>query len=407
MFRRLLRWSAILLAQAGWLAALLGVAQAEDRLWVKAEINGKPVRLAFDTGASDSLLFPKTAEKLGLSFTSPPKNIQLDVGESPMGKTEECELSLGGMKIKTAFGVIEVPTMLAWDVDGVLGWKPLSKNLFRIDARVGTVESLDEVPSQVRGWVQLKILTESSVLQLEIPGPNGKSSIIFVDTGSSNGVKLHPDKWKAWKTAHKNSPRTLDAYYAPATGLVVAEEAWAKELSFGPLTITEVPITEASKIEAEFGARTPERDKSSRKELPATYEATFGLAALKRLDVILDGQVGVAHLHPRETPPPAYEHNRLGAVFTPVNLQAENLIAHVADGGPAQQGGIRDGDILLKIGKLDVTKWRTDPAVMPLTQFWTRLPGTKLELTLKRSDTTYETNVVLKTILAPDNTQGK
>src|SRR5436190_188864 len=107
--------------QMGWLISLfLACVHAEERLWVKASINGQPVRLAFDTGASDSLLFPKTAEKLGLSFTNPPPNVRLEVGESPVGRTEECELTLGANKIKTAFGVIEVPIVLAWDVDGVL-----------------------------------------------------------------------------------------------------------------------------------------------------------------------------------------------------------------------------------------------------------------------------------------------
>ena len=117
--------------------------------------------------------------------------------------------------------------------------------------------------------------------------------------------------------------------------------------------------------------------------------------------MIIDGQVGVAHLHPRDPPAPPYDHNRLGAVFTPVNLQTDDLIGRVADGSPAQEAGIRNGDILLKIGDLDATKWRSDPAVMPLSQFWTRPPGTKLELTLKRGEKIYRANVVLRQILSP------
>jgi S1-C subfamily serine protease len=134
----------------------------------------------------------------------------------------------------------------------------------------------------------------------------------------------------------------------------------------------------------------------------ADYEGTLGLAALKRLDVIIDGKEGVAYLRPKTNSPPAYDHNRLAAVFTPPDMKADGLIAHVLDGGPAYEAGIRSGDILLKGGELDVTKWRTDPAVMPLSQFWMRAPGSKLELTLKRGNDTFKKTVVLRQILSPE-----
>jgi len=40
---------------------------AENHLWVEAKINRKPARLAFDTGAGQSIvLFRPAAERLGL-----------------------------------------------------------------------------------------------------------------------------------------------------------------------------------------------------------------------------------------------------------------------------------------------------------------------------------------------------
>ncbi len=61
-------------------------------------------------------------------------------------------------------------------------------------------------------------------------------------------------------------------------------------------------------------------------------------------------------------------------------------MADVADESPAYEAGIRNDDVLLKIGELDATKWRTDPKVLPLSRFWNSPAGTKLELTLKRGD---------------------
>ena len=86
------------------------------------------------------------------------------------------------------------------------------------------------------------------------------------------------------------------------------------------------------------------------------YEATLGLAALKRLDIVIDGKHGIAYLRPKKTPPLPYQHNRLGADFIPQDSHNDDLIAHVANGSPAYEAGIRDGDILLKEGEKDVHK---------------------------------------------------
>ena len=174
----------------------------------------------------------------------------------------------------------------------------------------------------------------------------------------------------------------------PSLGVVVVEESWARKLGVGSLVITDVPVTEASKTDVIFGG--------------PNYYMTLGMAALKRLDFVVDRVTGVAYIHAKETPPPAYEHNRLGAVFAPVDLQSEDLIGHVAESGPAWEAGIRNGDVLMRIGDLDVTKWRTDPNALHFSGFWRRPPGTKLELTLKRGEEVFKAKVVLRQILPPD-----
>ena len=95
----------------------------------------------------------------------------------------------------------------------------------------------------------------------------------------------------------------------------------------------------------------------------------------------------------RNAPPATYEHNRLGAVFAPRDMEAADLIAHVMDGSPAYEAGVRSGDVLQKVGDLDVTKWRTDPTVLPLSQ----KAGSR-----QRGDRTITASAVLRQILAPD-----
>ena len=68
---------------------------------------------------------------------------------------------------------------------------------------------------------------------------------------------------------------------------------------------------------------------------------------------------------------------------------------------------VRNGDVLLRIGNLDVTKWRTDPTVLPLSRFWEQPAGTRLDLTLRRGEQVLKINVPLRDILSPRTTKIK
>jgi predicted metalloprotease with PDZ domain len=79
---------------------------------------------------------------------------------------------------------------------------------------------------------------------------------------------------------------------------------------------------------------------------------------------------GLAYVRAKKTVATPPDHNRLGAVFVPIESQSDDLIAHVIAGGPAYDAGVRDGDVLLKIDKLDVTRWRTDPTILVVWESW-------------------------------------
>lgn len=364
--------------------------QAEERIWLEAEINHKSVRLFFDTGASRLILFPQAIQRLGLEVTPPPPDAVPGPGEVVGGTTEECNFTLQRTTTKARFSVIEPPPYLhSTDEDGVVGWPPVSRNVFRIDDCSRTVTLLAKVPEDTATWTKLRVQRQPvPALCLEIPLGQGPPSVIVVDTGSSGGAALRPQKWRAWRASHGSQPTTLDAFFMPGAGLVVKEQTWAKELHFGTLLLTEVPVLEANSAETSVA--------------PTQFEASLGLAALKRLDFIVDGKQGLAYLRPKKTPPAPYEHNRLGAVFVPRDRQGNDLVASIADASPAAEAGIRNGDVLLKIGALDVTKWRSDPATLPLSRFWMRPAGTKLELRLQRGTATLQVTVVLRQILPPE-----
>jgi len=281
--------------------------------------------------------------------------------------------------------VIEMPPYIK-DADGVIGWPLISSNILQIDAIKDTVELLQNVPVDP-SWMKFRVKTNLDVLGFEVSDKKDKEMTVTIDTGKPNGVSVVPQMWREWKAAHTNELITLDAAYMPGAGLVVKEESWAQEISLGPLMLTDVPIMEADRAETTTDIK---------------FKASLGLAALKRLDIVIDGKHGIAYLRPKMTPPSPYWHNRLGAVFVPQDMQSNNLVAHVVDGSAAYEAGIRDDDVLLKIGELDTTKWRTDPNILPLSRFWNSPAGTKLELTLKRGGKIFKTTVILRNIIPPD-----
>jgi hypothetical protein len=362
-------------------------AQADERLWVDAKINGQPARLCFDTGTADLVLLQAGAKRLGVKFTEPPADAVLSPGEIRSGTSEPCELTINRTTYRTQFRVADLPAYVRTDIDGLIGWKAIKNNIIKIDAEHDSVIALAKVPAAVRDWVQFPVDKDSDYLQLEVPHDNLERGSIFVDTGWTQGVGLPAAKWRDWKDSHPLQPLTLKAYYMPGAGLQVKEEAWAKQLAIGPMTLTNVPVTEAPAVHVSLAV--------------PPFEASLGLAGLKRLDFIVDGAQGIAYLRPRRDKPAPYGHSRLGAVFVPRDAQSDDLVAQVVPGSPAEEAGIRNGDVLLRIGKLDVTKWRTDPSVLPLSRFWEQPPGTKLNLLLRRDDKTRSVNVTLRQILGP------
>jgi hypothetical protein len=361
---------------------------ADERIWLDAKINGKRARLCFDSGADYFILTREGAQRLGLKFTEPATNTVVPPGQVPRGITEECSLSLEGTTGSARFEVVDIPRYRQIDFVGVVGWWSLRNNIIEMDANADRITFLSKVPKRVADWIQLAVVTNGGFLILEIPHASGPHGALCIDSGSERGVDLAPDKWRAWKALHPHQPTTLNAFITLGDGLVVREEAWANELVFGPLVLTRVPVIEATPMEVAL--------------VGTNYEGDLGLAALKRLDLIVDGKRSVAYLRAKKTPPSAYSHNRLGAVFVPKDVESNEFVARVADGSPAQEAGVRNGDVLLKVNGTTITKANYDGH----RRFGARA-GTKINLTLGRSGEIFKTTVILRDILLPTAEQMK
>jgi hypothetical protein len=352
---------------------------------VDAKINGIPVRLIFDTGTDISVLFRPTAERLGLQVTKSRTDEKLEPDRIPCGSTEPFNLTLWDKTKRARFGVIDLPAAPSTAVEGILGWKFFNKNIIQFDTLNLEFEFLDQVPKKTAKWLNCHLQIGADTLVMGVPNQASETELIAVDTGSEDGISLNLQNWQKWTAAHPNRTKTVRAYYTPSVGMVVTEVAWASEISFGQLILTDVPVQKADSADMTLGS--------------TGCQATFGLAALKRLNFIVDGKSGIAYLQPKKTPPVSFRHNRIGAVFVPTDLQKrDHFVAHVLDGSPAYEAGIRNDDVLLTIESYEVK----NPAFMYSMRSFESTAGKKVKLTLRRAQTEYQTTVVLRDLIGPN-----
>jgi membrane-associated protease RseP (regulator of RpoE activity) len=369
-------------------------ANATDRVLVEAKVNSQPLRFGLDTGAGiEVTIWRSIAEKLGLKFTAVSPELKPKPGEVGAGISDPVTLEfMGRLFPGSRIAVVDVPAFAIWEVQGLIGWPAINKNIWVFDLAQNNVVLADKVPDETVGWLKFPVQQDAKVLALQLPpdAPGGSAGVLTIDTGSPDGVHLAPRQWHEWKHTHSGPAATFDSYFMLGAGFVAKEVGWADHLTLAGLTLNEVTVEEASPSEiASWGTN---------------YVGTLGIAALRKLVLIVDGHQGIAYINVRGGNGQAVSHNRLGAVFMPSTVQGSELIAHVAEGSPAAVAGIREGDILERINQLDVATWRTQPGVWPLNNFFTQPAGTTLDLLLKRGGKEFRVTAVLRDLLGPKGT---
>lgn len=409
-----------ILCMASALVPMRLPAQPPERFWWNVQINGRPARLALDTGSSGLILWRSAADRLGLKLT------YIGLASNNLvvpWVTGEFKLELPHWQRRWGFPVTGygpasagVSEALGFfdDMDGVVGWPAISRRITRFDAMDGKFKFLGKVPKEVKDWSKFTIQTNRRVLVLELPGGGGTRRGLFVDTGGlgEGGIELSAPLWDQWMAAHSNERRGIGASFQVG-GLVPYERTRASWFSIGGLTLTNVELH-----------RVEEHDWPESKDCAAA----IGFGVLKRFDFLVDGEHAVAYLQPSKRWKPFMAgptnltllHGRLSAVFGPWRNQTNGLAAYVLSASPAFQAGIRNGDILLKVDRQDVKQWLDNPGKawscdreyfgFQLTYPSTNNPnGTVLELTLRRRDQVFQATVlqseIAVTVIAPRKTK--
>lgn len=315
-----------------------------------AYVKGSEVTLGADTGNGAAVMFfPDTVEALGgrISGSGAVRETNLAVSFTPRGEP------LPGPH----FVAMHAPATFA-NCDGLLGWPALRRLVWNIDLPAGKHQFERSLPLGVAGWKRLAIDPQADILTLLMPGVGR----VVLDTGAPLAVCLSPEKWKAFKREHPHIRPTVYWGYSPAAGGYYAREcAYLASYSLGPWSMKNVLVGETFVTEKAWGAPVP--------------DYVLGMGALDRRAVWIDGGQGkLYYSRPHGDVPQLLGLNQVGVTFIPKNGR---YVAFVAQNSPAEQSGVRSGDVLVSInGKR--------PDGMLAVDHATTQPGARVELCLRR-----------------------
>ena len=363
---------------------------SEDRIWVDASINGKPVRLLVDTGSEKTWLFKSAADELGLKLEDA-QLVTVNNLQVSRRMTEPLKLAFNGRSLEKRQIETLDTAYSSVDIKGVLGWHELSGDVFVVDAFRQTIRFSEELLKDTNGWTRFPLRTNWGILGFAVPKAERGSGVVFIDTGSPTGLGLCPALWQQWKHDHPEMPVRLYKEIIAGLQQSVRERSWATKFFLGGMEFSDIVIEESDPVSLEMAG--------------SEQIATLGMAALKRVRLVFDGKHGFVYLKPRQTgeSSPATDLQSPGAAFTVDNTRNGGMFAHVATDSVPYKAGLRSGDLLLRVNGYEIIRGRAAPPKDGNTNDPPAPPGRKLSLTLKRGDQVFD--LVLEpegiTFLAP------
>lgn len=359
---------------------------ADERLWIAASIEQKPVRFWFDTGAHGEsiVLWREAVDRLALSVKRP-------VGEGgalaqwsvEVGETEPANLTMFGLTGRTVFGIVDTPSHIPQEGDGVVPWRVIRNNVMFLDVARNVFAINQRLPRGYERWLRLGIVDSNprQDLCLSIPAQRGVNLIVGVDTGQTAAVILPAREWRKWLDAHPKAPVTFSSYFMLGIGHVHRPTTMAKEFRVGDLALKRVMLVQANALEEA--------------SIPADAACILGFGALRQLKLVLDGPRNMGFVRASGEGGRAVEtYNRLGAVFS--RNAGGDWVAEVAPRSPAEIAGLREGDVLLRVDNTAVTAWNSDADHAAMNRWWVAGAGTKYDLVLRRGARDITVTVVLR-----------
>lgn len=353
-----------------------------NHIYADVSVNGKgPYSFIFDTGGLN-VVTPTLGKSLGLASQGDIQGNGAGSGHMDFSVTKVSSLSMGAATIKDQT-FIEAPLDSMADVEGIampgmVGFETFRRFVTRIDYGTNRITLIrpDAFDPKDAGT---PVPFEFDGNQIAVKGAyNGIPGSFTVDTGARDSLTLTTPFAKA----HGLAAGGVDAVTGwgvggPTRAVVVHGET----LAIGPCIIDK-PITEISTDKA--GADTE-----------ASLAGNIGAGILKRYVVTLDYEHQRIYLKPVSVPVTDLDTFDRSGMW--INRSPDGYaVVDVTKGGPADQAGLKAGDIIVAVDGKPAT---ATPVYAMRQRLRDDAPGTTIAVTVKRGGETKTLRVTLRDLI--------
>ena len=349
--------------------------------------DSRSLNFIFDTGASMTVINPKTAKELSLeSFGS--MRIRGAGGMTNADRYQSISFVNGDIRCKVGaigFSVTHLEKRIGQQIDGIIGADLLNRYVVQIDYDQKLLRFFDFDGYYYKGKgqkVKLTMWGRLATCPLTVKLPNGEKHTddFLIDTGAglclgfttlfSNNYKLTSKFSKKYRF-YTSGATTIKTYL---------EAAKLPQLKLGNHTFQNIPVTISS----------------TRQGVMGTYRngGILGNRILKKFNITFNYRTRQSYWEPNRAYPKPFKQNCAGLMFSYEQNFQQIKVHQVIKNSAAAEAGLKKGDWIVKInGKQvqakDIHWIRTQLGV----------PGNKVKLEIRRKKETKLVTLKLKSMI--------
>lgn len=347
--------------------------RAETAIIVDANVNGRTVRLMFDTGFGGAV---DCDNSINLGKPTGKMTLRDFVRETQADTVKITSLKLGAQSINPGdmVAVMTPPAGYSEEFnthcDGLMGFDVIKHNVTEINFEKNkfifypnTVDISKRVPDNKRTFLLKMLPTGQNSVQLPVVTPSGKTMVLALDTGNSFYATTHKDVLERvglWNASEYK--------YGSLAG-VASGTVESFDIKMPALTIFGVPVPTSVWDVIDLPSSSAEAD------------GTVGFGFLKNFNIVIDydrRRVWMENFTGKAANDPEGDTG-ISAVYSPSRKGV--VIARIAPDSPAQKAGLKELDEVLSVDGVDMQR----QSFRQMREILRGDVGTKVKLAISRN----------------------